>query len=48
MIVRSCHGGLQLLVELLGGLDLVNQIGPDVVQHLDCTVSLCGVDIELL
>ena len=32
---------------LLGGLDLVDQIGPDVVQHLDHTIGLSGIDIEL-
>ena len=32
---------------LLSGLNLIDQTGPDVVQHLDCTVGLSGVDIEL-
>ena len=47
MIVRSCHGGLQLFIALLGSFDLVDQIGPDVVQHLDRTVGLCHIDVEL-
>ena len=31
----------------LGGLNLVDQIGPDIVQHLDRIVSLHRVNIEL-
>ena len=32
---------------LLGGLDLVDQIGPDIVQHLDRIVGLRRVNVEL-
>ena len=32
---------------LLAGLDLVDKIGPDIVQHLDRVVGLGGVNIEL-
>ena len=32
---------------LLGGLDLVDQIGPDIIQHLDCIVGLRRINVEL-
>ena len=32
---------------LLGGLDLIDQIRPDVIQHLNHIVSLRRVNIEL-
>ena len=32
---------------LLGSFNLVDQIGLDVVQHLDHTVSLSSIDVEL-
>ena len=47
MIIHNHHGGLQFLVALLGGLDLIDQIGPDIVQHLERVVGLSSVDIEL-
>ena len=31
----------------LGGFDLVDQIRPNVIQHLDCAVGLSSVDVEL-
>ena len=46
-IVRDRHGSFQLLVTLLGGLDLVDQIGPDIVQHLDRIVGLRRINVEL-
>ena len=39
--------GFQLLIALLGGLDLVDQIGPDIVQHLDRIVGLRCINVEL-
>ena len=47
MIIRDRHGGLQLLVALLASLYLANQVGPDIIQHLDHMVGLSSVDIEL-
>ena len=32
---------------LLGGLDLVDQIGPDVAQHLNHIIGLRCVNVEL-
>ena len=46
-VVGNRHSGLQFLITLLGSLYLINQIGPDIVQHLDRTVGLSCVDIEL-
>ena len=31
----------------LGSLNLIDQIGPDIVQHLDRVIGLSGVDVEL-
>ena len=31
----------------LGGLNLIDQIGPNIIQHLDRIVGLSGVDVEL-
>ena len=47
MIIHDHHGGLQLLITLHGDLNLVDQIGPDIVQHLDHIVGLCHINVEL-
>ena len=47
MIICDCHGAFQLPVTLLDGLNLVDQIGPDIVQHLDRIVGLRCVNVEL-
>ena len=46
-IIHDHHSSFQLLVTHLGGLNLVDQIGPNVIQHLDRIVSLRRVNVKL-
>ena len=46
-MIHRHHGGLQLLVTPLGGINLIDQTGPDVIQHLNGPIGLSGIYVEL-
>ena len=46
-IICCRHGSLQLLIPLLGGLNVIDQTVPDVVQHQNGTVDTSRKAIEL-